>query len=92
MTNKSNLLGQKYILNKKIDVRNDIRTSSSSLKHVMLQYFGVFQPSSGIMMTQHILNKNYKSLFSIISSIICLSCLEKIGRLFFSVEDDKIML
>ena len=32
-----------------LDVRNDIRTSSSSLKHVMLQYFGVFQPSSGIM-------------------------------------------
>ena len=36
------------------DVRNEIRASSSSLKHVMLQYFGVFQPSSGIMMTLNI--------------------------------------
>ena len=34
-----------------VDEKNEIRTSSSSFKHVMLQYFGVFQPSSGIMMT-----------------------------------------
>ena len=35
-----------------LDVRNENRTSSSSFRHVMLQYFGVFQPSSGIMMTE----------------------------------------
>ena len=29
-----------------LDVKNEI-----SLRHVMLQYFGIFQPSSGIMMT-----------------------------------------
>ena len=33
------------------DVRNETSLFPSSLRHVMLQYFGIFQPSSGIMMT-----------------------------------------
>ena len=33
------------------DVKNETSLFSSSLRHVMLQYFGIFQPSSGIMMT-----------------------------------------
>ena len=34
-----------------LGVRNENSLSSSSFRHVMLQYFGIFQPSSGIMMT-----------------------------------------
>ena len=33
------------------DVKNETSLSSSSFRHFMLQYFGIFQPSSGIMMT-----------------------------------------
>ena len=34
-------------------MKNEISLFSSSLRHVMLQYFGIFQPSSGIMMTEN---------------------------------------
>ena len=37
-----------------LDVRNETSLFPSSLRHVMLQYFGIFQPSSGIMMTHRI--------------------------------------
>ena len=34
-----------------LDVENETSLSSFSLRHVMQQYFGIFQPSSGIMMS-----------------------------------------
>ena len=39
-----------------VDETNETSLFPSSLRHVMLQYFGIFKPYSGIMMTEYICN------------------------------------
>ena len=45
-------------------MRNENSLSSSSFRHVMLQYFGLFQPSSGIMMTMTMFSENLYEYYS----------------------------